>query len=118
MRITRTDPALWTKAPTTGLIFPVMAKRMEMKFRVMEKVMSGGNFRDSYLSIGLDLESVERDTDPVESLKKRTSTGTTGNLNIEFSINEERRLRKENDERMEHLVSVYERLPGLEELII
>ena len=86
--------------------------------RVMEKVMSGGNFRDSYLSIGLDLESVERDTDPVESLKRRTSTGTTGNLNIEFSINEERRLRKENDERMEHLVSVYERLPGLEELII
>lgn len=86
--------------------------------RVMEKVMSGGNFRDSYLSVGLDLESVERDTDPVESLKKRTSTGTTGNLNIEFSISEERRLRKENDERMEHLVSAYERLPGLEELII
>ena len=36
--ITRTDPALWTKAPMTGPSNPVMARRMARKLRVMEKV--------------------------------------------------------------------------------
>ena len=49
--------------------------------RVMEKVLSGGNFRDSYRSVGLNLAEVEGE-DPVASIGKRTSVGTTGNLGI------------------------------------
>ena len=50
--------------------------------RVMEKVLSGGNFRDSYRSVGLNLSDVEGE-DPVASISKRTSVGTTGNLGID-----------------------------------
>ena len=34
-----TEPALWTKAPTTGFSVPLMARTMAMKFSTMEKVM-------------------------------------------------------------------------------
>ena len=37
--ITSTDPALWTRAPTTGFRMPPMARRMATKFRAMEKDM-------------------------------------------------------------------------------
>ena len=36
--MTMTDPALCAKAPTTGLKMSVMAKRIAMKFSVVEKV--------------------------------------------------------------------------------
>lgn len=85
--------------------------------RVMEKVLHGGTFRDSYLSVGLNLEQVEKD-DPVSSLKKRTSTGTTGNLKIEYSAGQERMLREENDSRMVHLSRTYHQLIGIDQLII
>ncbi len=50
--------------------------------RVMEKVLSGGNFRDSYRNVGLNLDAVEAE-DPVEAIGKRTSIGTTGNLGMD-----------------------------------
>ena len=53
--------------------------------RVMERVLAGGNFRDSYKDVGLNLDKVVGE-DPVSSLKKRTSTGTAGNLCIEKDI--------------------------------
>ncbi len=34
--ITSTDPALWTRAPTTGFRIPVIASMMAAKFKVME----------------------------------------------------------------------------------
>ena len=34
--MTKTDPALCTKAPTTGFKMPVMASRMAAKFSAME----------------------------------------------------------------------------------
>ena len=36
--MTNTEPALWTRAPTTGFKIPVMASTMATKFKVMEKV--------------------------------------------------------------------------------
>lgn len=53
--------------------------------RVMERVLAGGNFRDSYKDVGLNLDKVVGE-DPVSSLKKRTSTGTAGNLCVEKDI--------------------------------
>ena len=37
LRITKTEPALWTSAPTTGSSTPVMASTMATKFSPMEK---------------------------------------------------------------------------------
>ena len=86
--------------------------------RVMERVLSGGNFRDSYLSVGLNLDDVKEDEDPHLALKKRTSTGTTGNLNVDFSKESASMLRKDNDGRMASLSSYYHNLAGIDELII
>ena len=86
--------------------------------RVMERVLSGGNFRDSYLSVGLNLDDVKEDEDPHLALKKRTSTGTTGNLNVDFSKESASMLRKDNDGRMASLSSYYHNLAEIEELII
>lgn len=86
--------------------------------RVMERVLSGGNFRDSYLSVGLNLDDVKEDEDPHLALKKRTSTGTTGNLNVDFSKESASGLRKDNDGRMASLSSYYHNLAGIDELII
>ena len=86
--------------------------------RVMERVLSGGNFRDSYLSVGLNLDDVKEDEDPHLALKKRTSTGTTGNLNVDFSKESASMLRKDNDGRMASLSSYYHNLAEIDELII
>jgi argininosuccinate lyase len=49
---------------------------------VLQKVLEGGNFRDSYKDIGLHLENVEA-MDPVKTIRNRTSLGTTGNLGLD-----------------------------------
>ncbi len=85
--------------------------------RVMEKVLSGGNFRDSYLSVGLNLDDVEKDNDPVASLKKRKSTGCAGNLNTGYADALLSALRKDNDSKAEWLKKHYEALLGIDELI-
>ena len=38
LRMTSTEPALWTSAPTTGLSVPAMARKMARKFSPIEKV--------------------------------------------------------------------------------
>ena len=86
--------------------------------RVMEKVLSGGNFRDSYRSVGLSLGSVEGE-DPVSSLKKRTSIGTTGNPGIGKDREWHDSMRSRVDDEMRRLSSVYSSLiPGLTEIIL
>ena len=37
-RMTTTEPALWTRAPTTGPRIPVIARAMARKFNPMEKM--------------------------------------------------------------------------------
>ena len=84
----------------------------------MEKVLSGGNFRDSYRSVGLSLGAVEGE-DPVSSLKKRTSIGTTGNPGIGKDRAWHDSMRIWVDDEMSRLSSVYSSLiPGLTEIIL
>lgn len=49
----------------------------------IEKVLAGSTFRDAYREVGLNLDQLGS-RDPAESLKTRTSTGTTGNLKLEI----------------------------------
>lgn len=84
---------------------------------VLEKVMKGGNFRDSYKDVGLNLKNV-RKSDPYEALKERTSIGTSGNLNIGYAENEIRNIERGMNERMESLQEIYDRsFEGLSSLI-
>lgn len=52
---------------------------------VLDKVLKGGNFRDSYKDVGLHLSQVEA-FDPVQTLRNRTSTGSAGNLGLDDSL--------------------------------
>lgn len=87
--------------------------------RVMEKVLSGGNFRDSYKDVGLNLDKVSADNDPVQSIKKRTVLGSAGNLNIEYSDKWIADLRNSVEEKTDFLRGVYSNLiPEIEEVIL
>ena len=86
--------------------------------RVMEKVLSGGNFRDSYRNVGLNLDKVQSE-DPVESLRKRTSTGTTGNLMIDKDREWLRELMERSNREMDRLSGIYSSLlPSVTEAIL
>ena len=86
--------------------------------RVMEKVLSGGNFRDSYRSVGLNLSDVEGE-DPVASISKRTSVGTTGNLGIDKDRTWLSSLSERVAAESGRLSAVYSSLvPGITETII
>jgi len=50
--------------------------------KALELVLSGESFRDAYRKVGLSLEELKQ-RDPVESLKSRSSQGTTGNLQLD-----------------------------------
>ena len=47
-------------------------------------VASGKSFRDAYKEVGLNLDKLKNE-DPEVALKKRTSTGTPGNLNLKYA---------------------------------
>ena len=47
-------------------------------------VASGKSFRDAYKEVGLNLDKLKNE-DPAAALKKRTSTGTPGNLNLKYA---------------------------------
>lgn len=77
--------------------------------RVMERVIAGGNFRDSYKDVGLNLDKVTGE-DPVLSLKKRTSVGTAGNLNIRKDEEWLESVDERISEKLEKLKTVYSKL--------
>lgn len=52
---------------------------------VMQKVLEGGNFRDTYKDVGLHLDAVAA-LDPIETIRNRTSLGTTGNLALDDDL--------------------------------
>ena len=87
--------------------------------RVMEKVLSGGNFRDSYKTVGLNLDKVDADSDPVASLKKRTVLGSAGNLNIEYARKWLQEEERSVEEKCAFLTRVYKSLlPSIDQVII
>ena len=86
--------------------------------RVMEKVLSGGNFRDSYKDVGLNLDKVQGE-DPVASLGKRTSVGTAGNLMIEKNEAWLAELSERVEGEMGRLSSIYSSLiPSVQEAVL
>ena len=86
--------------------------------RVMEKVLSGGNFRDSYKNVGLNLDKVEGE-DPVKALSERTSIGTTGNLGIEKDREWLQSISSRVAEEMERLSAIYQGIvPSVSEVIL
>ncbi|MEE8442038.1 MAG: argininosuccinate lyase, partial [Spirochaetia bacterium] len=51
---------------------------------VFSRVQAGTSFRDAYREVAGELESLSKNsTDPAEVIKRRTSTGTPGNLDLE-----------------------------------
>ena len=85
--------------------------------RVMERVVAGGNFRDSYRNVGLNLDKVESE-DPVASLRKRTSLGTAGNLGLDRDRAWLSELSGRTGKEAERLSGVYARLvPGIAEAV-
>lgn len=86
--------------------------------RVMEKVLSGGNFRDSYKDVGLNLDKVQGE-DPVASLGKRTSVGTAGNLMIEKDEAWLAELSERVEGEMGRLSAIYSSLiPSVQEAVL
>lgn len=85
--------------------------------RVMEKVLGGGNFRDSYRQVGLNLSSVEAE-DPVASLSKRTSTGTAGNLRLDVAEDALEAVETFLGQKHGILKEVYSSLAGIDEVIL
>jgi argininosuccinate lyase len=84
---------------------------------VFEKIMKGGNFRDSYRDVGLNLDKVVSH-DPYEALKKRTSTGTAGALGLDDDIADSDKVIGEAEKIHSGLEAVYSILdPGLESVI-
>ena len=84
----------------------------------MERVLSGGNFRDSYKDVGLNLDKVQGE-DPVASLKKRTSTGTAGNLRIDVDRKWLDDISSAIESRSSILRNAYSGLiPGLTEVVL
>lgn len=83
--------------------------------KVFANVLKGGNFRDSYKDVGLNLADVE-DMDPYAALKKRTSTGTSGCLNLDMDMKRTAEGLERCDAALGHLEKVYEHLTGMKEL--
>lgn len=87
--------------------------------KVMDSVLSGGNFRDSYKNVGLNLDKVEKDADPVASMKRRTVIGSAGNLRIEVAESYLKDIEAKVAERVEFLESIYTNLvPSVKEVIL
>ncbi|MBO5770434.1 MAG: argininosuccinate lyase [Spirochaetales bacterium] len=87
--------------------------------KVMDSVLNGGNFRDSYKNVGLNLDKVEKDADPVASMKRRTVIGSAGNLRIEVAESYLKDIEAKVAERVEFLESIYTNLvPSVKEVIL
>jgi argininosuccinate lyase len=54
--------------------------------RALELVARGMPFRDAYREVGGSLEKLAG-SDPVEAIKKKTSSGATGNLRLDVAKN-------------------------------
>ena len=74
--------------------------------KVFEAVKEGRAFRDSYREVGLNLDSVSAE-DASQAIMARTSTGTSGNLRLEESLEAVSLLEKECSGWMDCLITVY-----------
>jgi argininosuccinate lyase len=80
---------------------------------VLQGVLDGKNFRDTYKDVGLHLEQV-RKADPVQTIKNRSSIGTTGNLGLDEDQFFVSLMKTGCDEVLASYAEVYQKLSGLE----
>ena len=76
---------------------------------VLERVKKGENFRDTYKSVGLNLENVKK-YDPYETIKNRSSIGTTNNLCLSENFNEVKLIIETNKKSLNKYKSAYKAL--------
>lgn len=76
---------------------------------VLARLGQGGNFRDTYKEVGLNLATV-RDYDAVEVIRNRTSQGTTGDLRLSEYSQQARVLEEACADTLEKLHGVYRTL--------
>ncbi len=79
---------------------------------VLNKVLEGGNFRDIYKDVGLNLSDVEA-FDPVATIKGRTSLGTTGNLALDDDLLFVNLMQEGCEQVLQSYSDAYEELCGL-----
>ncbi len=77
----------------------------------MELVSKGMSFREAYRRIAEKVETIP-DRDPAESLKARTSTGTSGNLKIDIAVESAGRLEKDFDRKRDAINAAFKALCG------
>lgn len=59
----------------------------------LELVAKGVSFRDAYVDVGINVDKLNQ-RDPLESIKTRTHTGSTGNLGLDLAVNEVNNIRE------------------------
>ena len=79
-------------------------------------VASGMSFRDAYKEVGLNLDKLKNE-DPVAALKKRTSTGTPGNLNLQYAKKKAAAYRAFAEREHEALLDAVKKLTGIKILL-
>ena len=78
----------------------------------IERVLQGMSFRDAYREVGLNLAEL-KGQDPEEALKRRTSSGTTGKLNLHLPRKDLNELRRDIENRQKHAEKAVEKLMGM-----
>jgi argininosuccinate lyase len=76
---------------------------------VLRRLANGGSFRDVYKEVGMDLESVAA-YDADETIRNRSSEGTTGNLGLEMQQAQVKILQQSCDSKLGNLLDSYARL--------
>lgn len=84
---------------------------------VLKRLSAGGSFRDVYRQVGLDLESVSA-YDPYQTIRNRTSVGTTGNLGLEEDFSQAQQIIDLCEERLERLSQVYTALSAQASILV
>ncbi len=80
---------------------------------VLERVKKGENFRDTYKNVGLNLNDVKT-YDPYETIKNRTSIGTTNNLCLDEDMAAVENLLSQSSSKIETYKKAYTNLCSLD----
>ena len=76
---------------------------------VLKRLVAGGSFRDVYKEVGMHLDSV-KSYDADETIRNRSSEGTTGNLGLEKALAQAHSIEKACEERITDLTDSYFKL--------
>ena len=77
----------------------------------LEEVANGASFREAYRKVGTSLDGL-KNRDPGQALRKRTSTGTPGNLNLDHIRHQLAGIQSDFSQRRERMEKAFEALIG------